>query len=73
MLKRRIEEGDPNQAITLFAPIGMAEDLTKIQLTLCNEIKAELKVVKEAVSAIPFAGLKQTFVEATTSLEERMC
>ena len=73
MLKRRIEQGHPNQALTLFAPIDMAEDLTKIQLTLCRKIKAEHKVVKEAIIAIPFADLKQTFVEATTSLEERMC
>ena len=34
VLKRRIEEGHPNQAFTLFAPIGMAEDLTK-HSTLC--------------------------------------
>ena len=51
VLKRRIEEGNPNQALTLFTPISVAEDLTKIQLTLCNEIKAELQAVKEAVTA----------------------
>ena len=51
----------------------MAEDLSRFQLTLCNEIKAELKAVKEAVTAIPLADLKQTFVESTASLEERMC
>ena len=51
----------------------MAEDLTKIQFTLCNEIKAELKAVKESVTAIPFSDLKQKIVEATNSLEERMC
>ena len=29
-MRRRIEQGLPSQAITLFAPIGMAEDLTKV-------------------------------------------
>ena len=33
-MRSRVEQGLPNQAITLFAPIGMAEDLTKIQLIL---------------------------------------
>ena len=51
----------------------MAEDLTKIQFTLCNEIKAELKAVKESVAAIPFSDLKKKIVETTTNLEERMC
>ena len=73
MLRRRIEEGHPNQALTLFAPLGMAEDFTKIQFTLCNEIKAELQAVKESVAAIPFTALKNKVVEATSNLEERMC
>ena len=73
MLRRRIEEGHPNQAFTLFAPLGMAEDLTKIQFTLCNEIKTELQAVKESVAAIPFTDLKNKVTEATTNLEERMC
>ena len=73
VLKKRIEEGQSNQALTLFAPLGMAEDLTKIQFTLCNEIKAELQAVKESVAAIPFSDLKKKIVETTTSLEERMC
>ena len=73
VLKKRIEEGQPDQALTLFAPLGMAEDLTKIQFTLCNEIKAELKAVKESVTAIPFSDLKQKVVEATESQQERMC
>ena len=42
-MRRTIEQGLPNQAITLFVPIGMAEDLTKFQLILCNEIKTEIK------------------------------
>ena len=28
-MKKRIEEGKPTQAVTLFAPIGVAEDLSK--------------------------------------------
>ena len=58
---------------SLFAPLGMAEDLTKIQFTLCNEIKTELKTVNESVAAIPFTDLKNKVTEATTNLEERMC
>ena len=42
-MRRRIEQGLPNQAIILFAPIGMAEDLTKVQLILCKEIKTEIQ------------------------------
>ena len=71
VLKRRIQEGHPNQALTLFAPLGMAEDLTKFQFTLCNEIKAEVKAAKESVDTIPFSDLK--VVDSTTSLEERIC
>ena len=32
MMKKRVEQGLPNQALTLFAPVGMAEDLTKVKL-----------------------------------------
>ena len=46
VLRRRIE-GHPNQAFTLFSLLGMAKNLTKIQFTLCNGIKAELQAVKE--------------------------
>ena len=42
VLRKRIEGGQSKQALTLFALLGMTEDLTKIQFTLCNEIKAEL-------------------------------
>ena len=51
----------------------MAEDLTKIQFTLCNEIKVELQAVHKAVSAMPFTVLKNNITEATNNLEERMC
>ena len=51
----------------------MAEDLTKIQFTLCNEIKTELQAGKESVAAIPFLELKKKVTEATIKLEKRMC
>ena len=73
MLRRRIKEGHPNQVLTLFAPIGMAKDLTKIQYTLCNDIKAELQALKDSVIAIPCTDLKNKVPEATTNLEEGMC
>ena len=50
----------------------MAEDLTRIQFTLYNEIKTELQAVKESVTTIPFPELKKKVSEATTNLEERM-
>ena len=52
-MRRRIEQGLPSQAITLFAPIGMAEDLTKVQLILCKEIKSEIQDVKKLITSIP--------------------
>ena len=33
-MKRRIEDDRPNQAVTLFAPVGVAEDLSKTQFIL---------------------------------------
>ena len=72
MMRKRVEQGLPNQALTLFAPVGMAEDLTKVQLILCNEIKTELKAVKESIAAIPFDDVQRKITEATTMLEERM-
>ena len=72
VLRRRIEEGHPNQAFTLFPPLSMAEDLTKIQFTLCNEIKAELQAVQTSVAAIPFYAIKKGIAEATNIMEERM-
>ena len=50
VLRWRIEECHPNQ--TLFAPLSMAKDLTKIQFSLYNEIKAELQAVKNHL--LPF-------------------
>ena len=72
VLRRRIEEGHLNQAFTLFAPLSMAGDLTKIQFTLCNEIKAELQAIQKAVAAIPFDAMKNDITETTKIMEERM-
>ena len=58
-MRRRFEEGKSNQVLTLFAPVGMAEDLTKTQVILCSEIKTELKAVKESIAAIPFQELNK--------------
>ena len=38
-MKKRIEDEKPTQAVTLFAPVGVAEDLSKTQYLLCGEIK----------------------------------
>ena len=44
----------------------MAADLTKIQFTLCNEIKAKLKAVKELqLLPFPFTDLEQKVVVST--------
>ena len=72
-MRRRFEEGKPNQALTLFAPVGMAEDLTKTQFILCSKIKTELKAVKESIAAIPFQELNKQVHEVANNLEERMC
>ena len=72
IMRRRIEQGLPNQAITLFVPIGMAEDLTKVQLVLCNEIKTEIQEVKNIITAFPFEEMQRNFCEITTVLDERM-
>ena len=72
-MRRRFEEGKPNQALTLFAPVGMAEDLTKTQLILCSELKTELETVKESIAAIPFQELNKQVNEVANNLEERMC
>ena len=71
--RRSIEQGLPNQAITLFVPIGMAEDLTKVQLLiLCNEIKTEIQEVKNIITSFPFEEMQRNFSEITTMLDERM-
>ena len=72
VMRKRVDQGLPKLALTLFAPVGMAEDLTKVQMILCNEIKTELKAVKESIATIPFDDVQRKVTEATTMLEERM-
>ena len=72
VLRRRVEQGQPNQALALFTPVNMAEDLTTAQLILCKEIKAEIQEVKETIAAIPFVAMQKDITEATTNLENRM-
>ena len=67
----KVEQGPPNQATT-FVPIGMAEDLTKVQLILCNEIKSEIQAVKNIIVTFPFEEMQRNFSEITTILHERM-
>ena len=43
-MKKRIEDGKPTQAVTLFVPVGVAEDLSKTQYLLCGETKDELSI-----------------------------
>ena len=72
-MRRRVEQGLPSPAITLFAQIGMAEDLTKVQLILCREIKTEIQEVKNLItSTIPHDRFLQNFSELATMLAERM-
>ena len=58
-MKRRIEDGRPNQAVTLFAPVGVAEDLSKTQYLLCGEIKQELKLLGGIHSCSFIPGIDQ--------------
>ena len=71
-MRRRIEQGLPSQAITLFAPIGMAEDLTKVQLILCKEIKTEIQEVKNLLTEIPHEKIQNNFSELAILLDERL-
>ena len=71
-MRRRIEQGLPSQAITLFAPIGMAEDLTKVQLILCKEIKTEIEEVKNLITTIPHEEIQRNFSNLAILLDERM-
>ena len=72
-MKKRVEEGKPAHIATLFAPIGVAEDLSKTQYLLCGEIKEELKVLKETIAEIPFQDLSKQIQELSKNLEIRMC
>ena len=66
VMRRRVEQGLPSPAITLFAPIAMAEDLTKVQLILCKEIKSEIQEVKNLITSIPHSKILQNFTELAT-------
>ena len=59
-MRRRFEEGKPNQALTLFAPVGMVEDLTKTQFILCSEIKSRTEGSKGIHSCNSIPGIEQT-------------
>ena len=72
MMKNKVEQSLPNQTKTLFAPVGIAEDLARIQLILCEEIKTEIQAVKESITTIPFNDVQGKITEDTTLLEERM-
>ena len=72
IIKKRVEQGLPNQALTLFVPVGMAEDLTKVQLILCNEIKTEIQAVNNIITTFPFEEMQRNFSEIATMLDERM-
>ena len=50
----------------------MAEDLTKVQLILCKEIKTEIQEVKNLITAIPHEEMQRNFSEIATLLDERM-
>ena len=72
VMRRRVEQGLPTPAITLFAPIGMAEDLSSIILVLCKELKSDIKEVKNLVTSLPNEKILQTLTELATLVDERM-
>ena len=72
-LKKSAEEGKSIPAVTLFAPIGIAEDLSKTQFLLCEEIKDELKALKQSIDEVPFQELSTQIQDLTKNLEIRMC
>ena len=71
-MKNKVKQSLPNQVKTLFAPVGIAEHLARIQLILCEEINTEIQAVKKTFAAIPFDDVQRKITEATTQLEERM-
>ena len=72
VMRKKIDQGQPCQAITLFAPIGMAEDLTKVQLILCKEIKTEIQEVKNLLTNLPHEEIQKSFANLAILLDERM-
>ena len=71
-MKNEFEQSLPNQAKTLFAPVGIAEDLARSQLILCEEIKTESQAVKESIATIPFNDVQEKILKPLPMLEERM-
>ena len=71
-MRNKVEQSLPNQTITLFTPVDMAENLTKVQLILCNEIKSEVQAVKNIITTFPFEKMQRNFSEIATMLHERM-
>ena len=72
VMRGRVEQGLPTPAITLFAPIGMAEDMSTIILLLCKELKSGIKEVKDLVTSLPNEKILQALTELTVLLDERM-
>ena len=72
-MKKRLEDGKPTQAVTLFAPVGVAEDLSKTQYLLCGEMKEEFKALKQSIAEIPFLELSKQIQDLSKNLEIRMC
>ena len=72
-MKNRIDDGKPNQAVILFALVGVAEDLSKTQYLLCGDIKEELKLLKQSITEIPFQELTKQIQDLASNLEVRMC
>ena len=72
VMRGRVEQGLPTPAITLFAPIGMAEDMSTIILLQCKELKSGIKEVKDLVTSLPNEKILQALTELTVLLDERM-
>ena len=72
-MRNRIEDGKPNQAVTLFVPVGVAEDLSKTQYLLCGEIKEELKLLEQSIAEIPFQESTKQIQDLASNLDVRMC
>ena len=72
-VRKRVEEGKSIPAVTLFAPIGIAENLSKTQYLLCGEIKEEIRALKQSIDKIPFQELSKQVKDLTKNLEIRMC
>ena len=45
-MKNRIEDGKLTQAVTLFVPVGVAEDLSKTQYLLCGRNKRGVEAIE---------------------------